>query len=265
MELRNLNNDVIQQQTDGDRSVKDSDSFKKHYAMVLVQLKEAGGQASSALVQLRERNTYIGHPPPPWLRVQANSGNLIGLPGSGDRYLLSQESGCNVLEIVDGSMLKAHAMVNAAVKAISSLKDGDDAFLRISEAFDSINDQHLASDPRFLSSMSPEKLSSGFRHSCHLKDTSESHLLTSLRSSGDSDKEEPQIPANLITSCVASLIMIQTCTERHYPPADVARILDSAVSSLHPCSPENLPIYREIQMSMGRLKTQILALVPTQI
>lgn len=49
MELRNLNNDVLQQQTDGDRSLKDSDSFKKHYAMVLVQLKEAGGQACGFL------------------------------------------------------------------------------------------------------------------------------------------------------------------------------------------------------------------------
>nr|KYP74331.1 Lin-9 isogeny [Cajanus cajan] len=54
-----------------------------------------------------------------------------------------------------------------------------------------------------------------------------------------------------------------TCTERQYPPADVAQILDSAVTSLHPCCPRNLPIYREIQMCMGRIKTQILALIPT--
>lgn len=49
MELRNLNNDVLHQQIDGDRSLKDSDSFKKHYATVLVQLKEAGGQACGFL------------------------------------------------------------------------------------------------------------------------------------------------------------------------------------------------------------------------
>lgn len=54
----------------------------------------------------------------------------MGLPGSGDKYLLSQESGCNVLEIVDGSRLKARAMVDAAVKVqahisyhISQVKD----------------------------------------------------------------------------------------------------------------------------------------------
>lgn len=56
---------------------------------------------------------------------------------------------------------------------------------------------------------------------------------------------------------------MQTCTERQYPPADVAQILDSAVTSLHPSCPQNLPIYREIEMCMGRIKTQILALVPT--
>ena len=56
---------------------------------------------------------------------------------------------------------------------------------------------------------------------------------------------------------------MQTCTERQYPPADVAQILDSALKSLHPYCTQNLSIYREIQMCMGRIKTQILALVPT--
>ncbi|XP_031402656.1 protein ALWAYS EARLY 2-like isoform X1 [Punica granatum] len=264
MELRNLNNDVLQHQNDGDGSLKDSDSFKKHYATVLVQLKEAGGQASSALVHLRERNTYTGNPLPPWLKTQVNSGTPIGLSGSVDKYLLSQESGCNVPEIVDGSRLKAQAMVDTAIKAISSAKEGEEAFMRIAEAFDSINDQHLTSDPRLLAAMSPEKANGAFHQSSQSNDSMADPNHSLGRPSGDYDKET-QIPAELITSCVATLLMIQTCTERHYPPADVARILDSAVSSLHPCCPENLPIYREIQMSMGRLKTQILALVPTQI
>lgn len=44
MELKNMNNDVLQGQIDGDGSLKDFDSFRNNYAMVLVQLKEAGGQ-----------------------------------------------------------------------------------------------------------------------------------------------------------------------------------------------------------------------------
>lgn len=55
---------------------------------------------------------------------------------------------------------------------------------------------------------------------------------------------------------------LQTCTERQHRPADGAQILDSVVTSLHPCS-QNLPFFREIQMCMGRIKTQILALFPT--
>jgi hypothetical protein len=45
MELRSTNNDTVENQNDGDCSLKDSEPFKKHYAMVLVQLKEASGQA----------------------------------------------------------------------------------------------------------------------------------------------------------------------------------------------------------------------------
>lgn len=56
---------------------------------------------------------------------------------------------------------------------------------------------------------------------------------------------------------------VQTCTERQYPPAVVAQVLDYAVTSLHPRCPQNVGMYREIQMCMGRIKTQILALVPT--
>lgn len=82
--------------------------------------------------------------------------------------------------------------------------------MRIAEAFDSFNDQHLTSDPRFLAATSPEKSGGGFRHSGQLNDsTFEPTLSTDLRPSGDSDKKETQIPADLITSCVASLLMIQ--------------------------------------------------------
>ncbi|KAF3585602.1 hypothetical protein F2Q69_00032360 [Brassica cretica] len=78
-----------------------------------------------------------------------------------------------------------------------------------------------------------------------------------------SEKNEAQMPSELVTSCVASWLMIQMCTERQYPPSDVAQLIDTAVTSLQPRCPQNLPIYREIQMCMGRIKTQILSLVPS--
>ncbi|XP_024039003.1 protein ALWAYS EARLY 2 isoform X5 [Citrus clementina] len=231
MELKNTNNDILESQNGGESSLKDSEPLKKHIATVLVQLKEANDQASSALLQVRQCNTHPESSRPSWPMHPANVKML-------DNSHVSQESGSAVAEIVNGSRLKAHTMVDAAVKAISTVKEGEDAYTKIGEALDHIDKRQLTSDPRVSVIRSPEQ--------------------------DVSDKNEAQIPSELITSCVATLLMIQTCTERH-TPADVAQIIDSAVSSLHPCCPQNLPIYREIEMCMGRIKTQILALIPTSI
>lgn len=45
MELRNTNNEIVENQNGGDSSFNDSEPLKKHYATVLVQLKEASGKA----------------------------------------------------------------------------------------------------------------------------------------------------------------------------------------------------------------------------
>ncbi|KAM7473877.1 hypothetical protein LguiB_021120 [Lonicera macranthoides] len=60
-------------------------------------------------------------------------------------------------------------------------------------------------------------------------------------------------------------VSILMCTERQYPPSEVAQILDSAVRRLQPSCPQNLGVYTEIQMSMGRIKTQILALIKSTV
>jgi hypothetical protein len=57
--------------------------------------------------------------------------------------------------------------------------------------------------------------------------------------------------------------MHQNCTEKQYHPAEVAHILDSAVSRLQPRSSQNVPVFREIEMCMGIIKNQMLALIPT--
>lgn len=89
---------------------------------------------------------------------------------------------------------------------------------------------------------------------CHVQDDE-------LNSS--SDQNEMKIPSELISHCLATLLIIQKCTERQFPPADVAQALDSAVTSLQPLCSKNLPIYGEIQKCMGIIRNQILALVPT--
>ncbi|KAI9070739.1 hypothetical protein K1719_047301 [Acacia pycnantha] len=59
MELRNANNDILENQNDVDY-FKDSSLSKKHYATV-----------SSALLNLRQRNTYTGNSASPWVKSPA--------------------------------------------------------------------------------------------------------------------------------------------------------------------------------------------------
>ncbi|GLT50448.1 hypothetical protein SLA2020_239340 [Shorea laevis] len=225
VELRNTNNDIRDNHNDLESTLKDSEHFKKHIAT-----------ASSALLHLRQRNTYPANSLPPWLNPKVISNFSNGLTRPVDS-LVPQELGPDIIEIIKGSRLKAHAMVDASIKAISSVKEGEDPYTRIGEALDTVDKRQLTSDVRMPVVKSAEQEAS--------------------------EKSEEQIPSELIKSCVATLLMIQSCTERQYPPTDVAQIIDSAVTSLHPCCPQNLPIYREIQMCMGRIKTQILALIPT--
>ncbi|KAK7344238.1 hypothetical protein VNO77_13618 [Canavalia gladiata] len=264
MELRKANSDILENQN-GIECLKDSETFKKHYATVLVELKEASGQVSDAMLQLRQRNTYTGNSLPPWMKPQTSFTVHDGLPSMLDSSP-TQELGSTVIEIIKGSRLRAHEMVDAAFQVLSLTKEGEDAFKRIGQALDSINHQQLASKSRLPMIRSQEQVNSSFYHHNHSTCCVSESLINDAsgpKPHNDSDKVNTEIPSELITSCVATLIMIQTCTERQYPPADVAQILDSAVTSMQPCCPRNLPIYREIQMCMGRIKTQILALIPT--
>ncbi|KAG6750491.1 hypothetical protein POTOM_044987 [Populus tomentosa] len=259
MELKNTNNDIMENPKNGDNYLKYSEPLK-NLAAVLVQLK-----ASSALLHLRQHNTYPVNNLPAWLKPPANS-CFSGMPRPHISSFVSQESGSAVLEIVRGSRLKAHNMVDVAVQAISSMKEGEDTFVRIGEALDSMDRRHLGSEYRVQMIRAPEGASGGLCLQNQLIPSMSEPQVNSNASrpqSNDSDKTETVIPSELISSCVAALLMIQTCSERQYPPSDVAQIIDSAVTSLQPCCPQNLPIYREIQMCMGRIKTQILALIPT--
>ncbi|KNA21380.1 hypothetical protein SOVF_043680 isoform B [Spinacia oleracea] len=191
--------------------------------------------------------------------------DTVGLNGTMHSLNISgfscQETASNVAEIVEGSRDKAQKMVNTAMKAMSIMKEGEDAFGRISEALDARGKTRAANcrTPIITSSIRGSLPHQNPLTSC-ASDPPLSCDAVTVQSVGDSGSDDL---SDLITSCVATLLMIQTCTERQYPPAEVAQILDNAATSLHPCCPKNLSIYREIQMCMGRIKTQILALVPT--
>lgn len=266
IELRHMNEEVSETQKAGD-PIKDLEHFRKQYAMVLLQLRDANDQVASALLYLRQRNTYNGNTTPTWLRPAENCGVLAGPPGSSNSPIfISQDSGSHVMEVIDNSRRKARALVDTAVKAMCSLNEGEDAFVRIGEALDSVTVRNCGSGPTM--SAARYHIDPVHDNSVHQDHTNSYrfepntvHTTTNSQISGEAN--EAQLPLELISSCVATLFMIQNCTERQYPPAEVAQILDSAVSSLQPCCSQNSLIYRDIETCMGIIKNQMLALIPT--
>ncbi|XP_021999032.1 protein ALWAYS EARLY 3 isoform X3 [Helianthus annuus] len=253
IELRRMNDDVLENQTVGDSALKDSNAFKKQYAAVLVHLNDANAQVSSALFRLRQRNTYQQN-------YHFNLPKAVGdLSDHGaileDTANHTQESQGQVNEIVEISRTKARTMVEIAIQALSSLKL--DPTVEIDKAVDYMNDL-LPSDYSCIPPIRPVP-----RSSLSLHQQVSTVKAPDSKPMNSSDFNKSSVPSELITQCVATLFIIQKCTERQFPPAEVASILDSAVSSLQPCSAQNLQVYAEIQKYMGIIKNQILALVPT--
>ncbi|PPR81368.1 hypothetical protein GOBAR_AA39342 [Gossypium barbadense] len=254
-ELRRMNDEVLENQKGGDNYIKDSDSFKKQYAAV-----------SSALLCLRQRNTYQGTSSGKLLKPSGKIGEQGSQLSSFDAMHHVQESVSHVAEIVESSRRKARSMVDAALQAMSSLRKGGKNIERIEDAIDFVNNQLSLNEFSAPAPRSAAPVDSVRRHdnltACSSYPFATSHI-PEMKLQNLSDQDELKIPSDLISHCVATLLMIQKCTERQFPPGDVAEVLDSAVTSLKPCCSQNLPIYTEIQKCMGIIRNQILALVPT--
>uniref|UniRef100_A0A9I9CIR6 DIRP domain-containing protein n=1 Tax=Cucumis melo TaxID=3656 RepID=A0A9I9CIR6_CUCME len=210
----------------------------------------------STTFNLQQHNTFSGNSLAP-----ANTRALGSIPCS---LNVSQRSGCGAVDIVKGSREKAQMMVNVAIEVWLSKNDGDDPLTIICDAlhcFDNQNSSFKVQKP--LSTLQDTKDSLG----AHINELFPSkHLstadLSSLRSR-HFNRDYGGIPSNLITSCVATLLMIQACIERPYPASDVVQILGLAVKSLHPRCSQNLHFYKEIETCMRRIQTQLLSIVPT--
>ncbi|KAK9289126.1 hypothetical protein L1049_017599 [Liquidambar formosana] len=268
-ELKHMNDEVLENQRDGGNSLKDSEPFKKQYAAVLLQLNEANEQVSSALFCLRQRNTYQGNSSLTWMKSMDCLGDPGGLSNSFDRSVChALKSGSHVVEIVESSRMAGRTMVDAAVLAMSSLKEGGNSVASIEEAIDYVNNR-LSVDESGMPAVRctpADSVHGGLASQDQVTSCTSNPLVASHAPDpklNASDQNEAQIPSELISHCVATLLMIQKCTERQFPPADVAQILESAVTSLQPCCSQNRPIYAEIQKCMGIIRSQILALIPT--
>ncbi|XP_048629357.1 protein ALWAYS EARLY 1-like [Brassica napus] len=148
----------------------------------------------------------------------------------------AEEMGPEMLGIVSGSRSIAQAMVDAAMKAASLVKDDKDKRNVVLQALDSIV--------------------SGLKHQGQTNGSFDHH-----HQSWSPSNTEGLMTSELIASCLSTWLMIQRCTEKQYPPADIAQVMEIAVRSLEPRCPQNMPIYRDIQTCMGWITNQIMCLV----
>ncbi|KAJ8755627.1 hypothetical protein K2173_022222 [Erythroxylum novogranatense] len=230
----------------------------------LSELSYARNKKAFPVFNSRQPNILPANTLPPWLNLPGNFSHPVCLPVS-SKSSFSKELVSTASEIIKSSRYKAHRMVDAAVQAISLKKEHVDVYMRIEEAIDVLDKKQFASESKAQATSVAEQIECSLHHH-QLSSASESQFNgdASMSLSDDEyDKAEASIPSKLIGSCVATLLMIQACSERQYNPGDIAKIIDSAVANLQPRCPQNWPIFREIEMCMGRIKTQILALIPT--
>ncbi|CAO2207173.1 unnamed protein product [Urochloa humidicola] len=262
VELRHMNEEVSGKQKDGE-IIRDLEHFRKQYAMVLVQLRDSNDQVAAALLSLRQRNTYHGNPVQSYPKSMENG---IAFAGAPDPYNLfgyiNPESGSQVIEVIETSKCRAKMMVDVAIQAMCKVSEGENAFAKIGEALDNFNSRGTGSGSSILGirRIPPDSGQSNASYQDNSTPAPATNNSSRLPNGGNSDG---QFPAELISSCVAMMLMIKNCTEKQYHPAEVAHILDSALSGLQPCSSQNIPIFREIEMCMGIIKNQMLALIPT--
>ncbi|KAJ4821242.1 ALWAYS EARLY 2 [Rhynchospora pubera] len=146
--------------------------------------------------------------------------------------------------------------------------DGENPHVKIREALDSLSSRNFGSGSSILGirRIPPD---SGHANSTYQHENATSATFDPSAMHVESPKMhvgfegEVRLPSELISSCVSTLLMIQSCTEKQQPPAEVAHILDSALASMQPCCPDNAGLYRDIETCMGIIKNQMLALIPT--
>ncbi|CAL9211151.1 unnamed protein product [Musa hybrid cultivar] len=251
-ELSHMNEEVTRKQND------DSITNVEHLRMqLLLQLQEAGNQVGSAILELRQHNTFQGKLTSPWFRSTENS-VLAGPCSNSESY---------VLEVVETSRQKAKTLVDQSVQAMFAVEGRKDALASTREV--------LYPSKNWSSGVDSDRLDTAYTHIPEVHKLATRDEKTSgrlgpaniqipgLNLEISSDANLGRIPSELISTCVAALFMIEGCTRRQYPPAEVAEILELAVTSLQPCFSQNLPIYWEIQAFMRIIKSQMLALVPT--
>ncbi|KAJ6838897.1 protein ALWAYS EARLY 3-like isoform X2 [Iris pallida] len=259
-ELKLINDHVSVRREAGDLIT----DFTHQYELVVGLLKDV----SSATSSLKQSNPYSKNSTSPCLSSMECSAGLGGPPGfSNAKCFTSQDSNSHVLEIVASSRQQARHMVDAAVLAMSMKDEGEDAYMRITKALDSAENQLFGAEYGIQGTEYP------CPHSKHGESTFQYEAVSCMTKPVTtvyapnpgvlSSANESSSVSELISACVGTFFMIQTTSATRYPPAEVAGVLEHAVKSLQPRCSQNLKIYSDIEKCMGIIKTQMLALVTT--
>lgn len=110
--------------------------------------------------------------------------------------------------------MRTFGLFDAIIQALSLTKEGEDAFAKIGQALDSINHQQLASKSRLPVIRSQEQVNANgslyhLNHSTYGVSESILNDPSGAKLHNYSDTFGTELPSDLITSCVATLIMIQ--------------------------------------------------------
>ncbi|KAH9298276.1 hypothetical protein KI387_029958, partial [Taxus chinensis] len=269
MELKHLNDDLSTSERKGE-ILRNTVAFCKQYAYILMQLKIVNEQVISSLKSLRKWNTYRENIVPPWHRASSNSRVVEGSSTLERVGSVSIGTSPKVLEIVTNANRKGKLMVDAAMQVMFSLRDDEDAIVKLGVALDTVSglcvglhSGKMKIKPR--SSFLDSTKDAAEQESYHQNFGPELIAADASQEKNElSHGKEGPLLAEIAASCVSALILIQTCSDSKFLPSEVAHLLDDAVRSLQPCSSSNLIIYREIQRYMNIVRNQILTLMPTQ-
>ncbi|CAM6016402.1 unnamed protein product [Sphagnum balticum] len=250
-----------------------SEAFQRQYATVVLQLKEANKQVATALVQLRQRNKYQENVVPPWHRYSPQGVYVLGSSVSANTGELGPlYSGPGLAEMADSAKKHARLMVTTAVKAMDAVKEGEDAFQKLGCALESSSSSEAEEtvDPNFTVTRSQDRMLKrvndiGVKSLPTTLEAVANGLIQHLDQAGFSSvNAEGASLLELMTSCVATLFMLQTLSDGTYSQSDVNQTLDTAFLSLLPKSAQNHCIYREIEQQLGIVKAQITAHIPVR-
>ncbi|MCO5608511.1 hypothetical protein L7F22_062722 [Adiantum nelumboides] len=260
VEIRNMHDDANANQRDGE-AVRTSDVFKKQYATLVLQLREVNQQVCGALLQLRQRNKFQENCLPPWHRSSLQHTTTYMQPGNLESNAFSLEQFPLAKEVTVHAKQQARLMVNTAVESMLSIKEGEDAMSKICAALNHLPKANFSVSQ--AEGVKPEETSVGI-NSGYVDVVDWANGNPAVGATKPANGKDSVFLADLMSTCVATLLMVQAFTERQFPPAEIAMAFDSILASLRPCSSQNYQIYSEIQHYASLLKNQIIALIPTQ-